>query len=126
MKVFTLMLLFLFSLTSFGKEKESIGHLYVGFGELYGVGTIRVGRNSWEFGKLNSRSIGFAKQLYKGNTYAAFGGVITQNTTPGFYGALGLDISVLSWLTLRGELNGSTSIDNYSYGELLIGATLSF
>ncbi len=102
---------------------EKLFHLYGAFGELYAVSSLRIGHKTWELGKLNGRTFGIAKLLYKGNFYTAFGPVITQNTTPGFYGGVGFETEFMHIFSFRVEANAAASYDNFTYGEILVGAT---
>jgi hypothetical protein len=107
----------------FAMPKEKLFHVQVGLGELYNPNSIRVGHKTWEAGKLNGQSFGIAKQFYKNKFFASFGPAMTRNGGFGFYAGFGIEWPFLNFFTLRPELSATAGVDNYSYGEVLVGLT---
>lgn len=126
MRVIVFLLYFLlFSAQSFAYPGETLGHIFGGFGEGYGVSAVRGGGDHWEFGLLNRRSVGIIKLFYEGEFYTGIGLPINSSLSPGLFGAVGSEYLYLGIFTLRWELNVSAHLDNYSHAEIIIGAGIS-
>lgn len=126
-KLTCIFLLLFICLPAQAAKDEKYAHVYVGGGELFGLGTVRVGFGEWEFGMLNQRSpLGAMKQFYKDQYYVGVGFVLNYNVSPGFIGAVGYEYYFWKIFSFRAEANVSHSIDNYSHANGLVGLTVYY
>jgi hypothetical protein len=108
------------------RDQGGIFHLNVGIEHgLTVLGTLRLGRGSWEAGLLNTNMngafYGVAKNFNLTKTFYAGFGLGAVDNKLGFFSALGAEFLAFSIFQLRAELNGSTSYDNYSNGGFIFG-----
>jgi len=116
----------LINISAYAMPSEKYFHVYGAFGEIYSLGSIRVGVEDWEGGLLNQRSIGIAKLNYVEEFYSGFGFIMNQNSSVGIYAALGLEYAFWKIFTFRTEANVSYGVDNFSHAEALLGLTVYF
>lgn len=119
-QAFSIFILISFSQNAFAKGAVSV---FLGVGELYSFSSARVAVSSYELGMYNLSTYAVTKNFYNGNTYVAFGPAIVKNGF-GLYGGAGYDYSFMSLFFLRGEINVSASVTNYSEGSGIVGAGL--
>lgn len=104
---------------------EKFAHVFYGAGEIYSTpASFRIGRQDWEIGLFNQRSLGFTKLIYKDDYYAAAGLIVNQNSMPGIFGGLGWETYFWKVFSFRAEANTSYGFDNYSHSEIILGLTL--
>lgn len=127
MKKYLISIAFFISLlTSFSvsaNDQASNFRLLVGAGEGLGLGSIRFGFGSVDFGLLNKRAIGATTYFYSGRYYANLGPVWVSNNSSGglgLFGAIGTDFKFFNFVYIKTELNSTVSINNYSYGSALV------
>jgi hypothetical protein len=103
-----------------------------GFGAGYGPTVTRIGLWSWEFGLLNAgtnmSSFGAAYTFRDGPIFSAIGlvafnALMLGPTSPGVFGAMGLEQQLFWGLFARMELNAEVSFDGSAQAStaLLIG-----
>ncbi|MDA8792929.1 hypothetical protein N9N67_06755 [Bacteriovoracaceae bacterium] len=126
-KLLFILIFSFYSLSVQAAKDEKYAHVYVGAGELLGLGTVRVGFKEWEFGMLNQRApLGAMKQIYKDDLYVGAGFVLNYNLSPGIIGAVGYEYYFWKIFSFRAEANVSHSVDNYSHANGLVGLTVYY
>ena len=124
----TLTCTFSFGSKAFAVEdgRDNWVHIFIAAGPLFGLGSVRAGVDSWEFGLMNSMSFGVAKFFTKNGFYGGMGLIVDNNVSPGFFGAVGYDLQFLTMLSLRLEFNTSASIEGFMDEGALLGVALHF
>ncbi len=117
----------LFSLSAHALEPKGWSALYAFGNNLKPNGSIRVGYESWEFGKLNPRAYGASKNFYFSNSYyTSFGLALmptTSGTAFGFVAGAGANWELFWSICLRFEImaNVNTKANLYQQGILGVG-----
>lgn len=126
MKYFFILLI---SLSFFSKASSAAEvHAFAALGQNYsGLGSARLGINSWEVGLLSNYSYGVSKILKTEKFYFGLGVAAIRNfSSPGFYTGTGFIYPVYLGGSIRGELYAVTSINGFSEGSGLLGVQWDF
>lgn len=101
---------------------------FYGLGEALSFnGSIRVGINAWEFGRLSSGSLGVVKRFKKDSVYGAFGPVLHAGSASlGLSAALGWEPHLFWGLHFRTEAIAYTTIAGIAKGEAVLGLSYQF
>lgn len=120
-----------FSLLCFGRahalQPTGWSALYAFGNNLTPSGSIRVGYNDWEFGKLNGRAYGATKNFYFSTSYYTSLGLALMpaqgSVALGVVGALGANWELFWGICIRFEIaaNASTNANLFQQGILGIG-----
>ena len=91
-------------------------------------GTLRIGIDEWEFGLLNSYSVGFNKNIKVDSSYSSFGiaAIFHGDVSAGFFAAVGWEPMLFWDLHFRVELNSAISYTGFGRGEGYMGLSYYF
>jgi len=102
---------------------------FLAAGTALGVGSIRIGANHWEFGLLNTQTLGVNKSFFSdARVYASLGAGLTISLKEGVavFGALGWEPRLFWKVYFRSEMNASASTNGMTSGQLLAGLTFRY
>ena len=113
MRALVLVFILLLSQNTFGENRGF--NVNVGAGTAFGLGTLRVGYESWEFGYLNFKTLGATHRIAREKDYITLGAaaLISTDVSPGLHAAYGYSFPLLntSWFDLRVEGGATVSIN---------------
>jgi len=123
-------ILFFFSLSASALEPTGWSALYGVGNNLSPNGTLRVGYNQWEFGKLNNWAYGGIKNFYFSKSYYTALGLAlmpaTSGTSFGFVGAMGANWELFWGACLRFEIAANANINANLYQQGILGVGYDF
>lgn len=101
---------------------------FYGIGEAISLhGTVRIGINEWEFGKLSPSTIGVVKRFERNSVYAAFGPILHLSSTGmGLSTAIGWQPVLIGGLRFRTEAIAYGAHTGVVKGEALLGLSYTF
>ncbi|MBF0206954.1 MAG: hypothetical protein HQK53_08675 [Oligoflexia bacterium] len=109
------------------RKDSKVVHLFAAAGEGFSVGTVRLGRNDFEFGLYPGYLLGIGVVIGITNNLYSTLSVGYTNGDLGCYGGLGVDFWRLWILNFRAEIGGVGSLfRNNSSGHALLGLDLGF
>lgn len=118
------------SLTSHAAEPKGWSMLYALGNNLKPFGSLRVGYDEWEFGKLNTWAYGAAKNFYFAESYYTSLGLAlmpTQlGTQFGFVGSAGANWSLFWGISLRLEIAANVNVNANLYQQGILGLGYDF